>query len=71
MVSTKTPAEIYREIQDFPEAENVARYQVYYLWQRANGGLWQRDADPMKSATILLQKMNAIEARMTAFLGRT
>ncbi|KAL1973374.1 hypothetical protein VTN31DRAFT_6009 [Thermomyces dupontii] len=56
MVSTKTPAEIYREIQDFPEAENVTRHQVYYLWQRANAGLWQRDADPMKSATILLSE---------------
>lgn len=53
MVSTKMPAEIYREIQDFPEAENVTRHQVYYLRQRASAGLWQRDADPMKSATIL------------------
>lgn len=55
-VSTKTPSEIYREIRDIPEAEPVTRHQVYYLWQKANAEIWQRDSDPLVSATMLLSE---------------
>ncbi|KFG81445.1 hypothetical protein MANI_030323 [Metarhizium anisopliae] len=50
-VSTKTPSEIYREIRQIPEAKPVTRHQVYYLWQKANAEIWQRDSDPFISAT--------------------
>lgn len=55
-VSTKTPSEIYREIRDIPEGKLVTRHQVYYLWQKANAKLWQRDSDPLASAQILLSE---------------
>lgn len=55
-VSTKTPSEIYREIRQIPEAKPVTRHQVYYLWQKANAEIWQRDSDPFISATTLLSE---------------
>jgi MULE transposase domain len=55
-VSTKTPSEIYREIRGIPGASTVTRHQVYYLWQKANAEIWQRDSDPLKSATMLLSE---------------
>jgi hypothetical protein len=54
LVSTKTPSEIYREIRQIPEGKPVTRHQVYYLWQKANAEIWQRDPDPFVSATTLL-----------------
>ncbi|KAF5137854.1 hypothetical protein E5D57_001633 [Metarhizium anisopliae] len=56
LVSTKTPSEIYREIRQIPEGKPVTRHQVYYLWQKANAEIWQRDPDPFISATTLLSE---------------
>ncbi|KAJ6093841.1 hypothetical protein N7499_003172 [Penicillium canescens] len=56
LVSTKTPSEIYREIRQIPEGKPVTRHQVYYLWQKANAEIWQRDLDPFISATMLLSE---------------
>jgi hypothetical protein len=56
LVSTKTPSEIYREIRQIHEGKPVTRHQVYYLWQKANAEIWQRDLDPFVSATILLSE---------------
>ncbi|THC98128.1 hypothetical protein EYZ11_002416 [Aspergillus tanneri] len=56
LVSTKTPSEIYREIRQIPEGKPVTRHQVYYLWQKANAEIWQRDLDPFVSATMLLSE---------------
>ncbi|KID82058.1 hypothetical protein MGU_10628 [Metarhizium guizhouense ARSEF 977] len=56
LVSTKTPSEIYREIRQVPEGKSVTRHQVYYLWQKANAEIWQRDLDPFVSATTLLSE---------------
>ncbi|KAJ5582182.1 ATP-dependent DNA helicase PIF1 [Penicillium sp. DV-2018c] len=53
-VSTKTPSEIWREIRDLPEADGVTRHQIYYVWQKANSELWQRNPDPLTSAAMLL-----------------
>ena len=55
-VATKTPAEICREIRGISEASTVTRHQVYYLWQKANAKMWQRDSDPLVSATMLLSE---------------
>jgi hypothetical protein len=43
-VSSKTPSEIYRELRDIPEGKLVTRHQVYYIWQKANAEIWQRDS---------------------------
>jgi hypothetical protein len=37
----------------------VTRHQVYYLWQKANAEIWQRDSDPLVSATMLLSEDSA------------
>jgi hypothetical protein len=58
-VSSKTPSEIYRELRDFPEGKLVTRHQVYYIWQKANAEIWQRDSDPFVSATMLLSEDRA------------
>ena len=63
MVSTKTPSEIYREIRDIPGGDTVSRYQVYYLWQKANSELWRRDPDPLASAEILPSEYSQYENR--------
>lgn len=63
LVATKTPSEIYREIRGMREAETVTRYQVYYLWQRANAEIWQRDADPVASAEKLLSEYGQYQGR--------
>lgn len=55
-VSSKTPSEIYREVRDIPEGKSVTRHQIYYLWQKANAEIWQRNSDPLVSATILLSE---------------
>jgi hypothetical protein len=60
-VSTKTPSEIYRELRDIPEGKLVTRHQVYYIWQKANAEIWQRDPDPFISATMLLSEDNGYQ----------
>ena len=55
-VSNKTPSEIYREIRGIPEGRSVTRHQIYYLWQKANARIWQRHADPLVSAAMLLSE---------------
>lgn len=66
-VSTKTPSEIYREIRDIPEGKLVTRHQVYYLWQKANAKLWQRDSDPLVSAQILLSESSDYQGHHRIF----
>lgn len=34
----------------------MTRNQVYYLWQKENAKIWKWDADPLKSAKILLSE---------------
>lgn len=55
-LSSKAPAEIFRELRETPEGKSVTRNQVYYLWQKENAKIWKRDADPLKSAKILLSE---------------
>lgn len=66
-VSTKTPSEIYREIQDIPEGRLVTRHQVYYIWQKANAEIWKRDPDPFISATMLLSEHNSYRDHHNVF----
>ncbi|KAK9443862.1 ATP-dependent DNA helicase PIF1, partial [Metarhizium brunneum] len=67
LVSTKTPSEIYREIRQIPEGKSVTRHQVYYLWQKANAEIWQRDPDPFISATKLLSENNGYRDHHSIF----
>ncbi|KAJ5142546.1 uncharacterized protein N7515_001333 [Penicillium bovifimosum] len=54
--SSKTSSEILRDIRAVPEAKNVTRHQVYYLWKKANAEIRQPDSDPFASATMLLSE---------------
>src|ERR1700732_1488622 len=56
VATNNEPAEICREIRGISEASTVTRHQVYYLWQKANAKMWQRDSDPLVSATMLLSE---------------
>jgi hypothetical protein len=56
LTCSNEPAEICREIRGISEASTVTRHQVYYLWQKANAKMWQRDSDPLVSATMLLSE---------------
>ena len=55
--STKTPGEIYRELQSsrFDDADKVAQHQVSYQWHQKNESTWRHDSDPFVSATRFLE----------------
>ncbi|KAJ5131039.1 uncharacterized protein N7515_007078 [Penicillium bovifimosum] len=54
--SSKTSSEILRDVRAVPEAKDVTRQQVYYLWKKVNAEIRQPDSDPFASATMLLSE---------------
>lgn len=55
--NTKTPVEIYRELQSsgLKDVDEVAHHQISYQWHQANESTWKCDADPFVSATKFLE----------------
>lgn len=58
--STKTPIELYHELQlsGIRDSDKVAQHQVSYQWHKTNISIWRRDDDPFVSATKLLGSNN-------------
>ncbi|KAI0999635.1 hypothetical protein K3495_g8562 [Podosphaera aphanis] len=58
--STKTPIEIYHELQlsRISDSDKVTQHQVSYQWHKTNISTWRRDDDPFVSATKLLESNN-------------
>lgn len=54
---TKTPVEIYRELQSsgLRNVDEVAHHQISYQWHQANVSTWKCDVDPFVSATKFLE----------------
>lgn len=61
--STKTPAEIYRDLQSsgIQGVDQIAQHQVYYKWQQGNASSWKLDADPFTSAKMDLETNNTCQ----------